>query len=99
MYRQALRIKAVGICIDDCLTENDANIRGVKLLMRIEPVTCNSKGLGGPGIDNSQSGYFKWACISRCDREMVFCSRSSNVSIGLPDRLSGCSGAGHQVRV
>lgn len=59
MYRQALRIKAVGICIDDCLTENDANIRGVKLLMRIEPVTCNSKGLGGPGIDNSQSGYFK----------------------------------------
>lgn len=68
-------------------------------LKRLEPANCNFEVLGGPGIDNYQSCCFKWACISRCDREMVFCSRSSNVSISLPDRLSRCSAAGHQVRV
>lgn len=59
-----------------------------QVLSRIEPSTYNSKGLGDPRIDNSHSGCLKWACISRCDREMVFCCRSSNASISLPDRLS-----------
>ena len=67
--------------------------------MRTEPGTRNNKGLGDPRIDNSQSSCLKWAYISRCDREMVFRCRSSNVSISLPDRLSGCSADGHQLGV
>ena len=67
--------------------------------MRGEPATLNFGSLAGPGIDNSQSGCFKLACVSRRDPETVLWSRSSNVSVSLPDRLSGRAAAGHQVRV
>lgn len=67
--------------------------------MGVEPAPRNSEGLGDPRIDNSQSFCLKWARNSRRDREMLFCCRSSNVSISLPDRLSGCSAVGHQLRV
>lgn len=68
-------------------------------LMRLELETCNFKSSSGPRIDNSQSGCFKWAGISRCDREIAFRSRSGNVSISLANHLSGCATAGHQISV
>ena len=69
---------------------------GLLLLMRLEPATRNSKGLGDPRIDNSQSGCLKWACITdhfkkrgRIQKIIVFGSHAKGGWVDEPFTMKG----------